>query len=361
MSGVFGKNIKISIFGESHGKGIGIVIDGLPAGIHLDEEFIKFEMERRAPGRDRLSTDRKEADSFEILSGYFNNYTTGAPLCGFIANNSQISKDYSLLKDIMRPGHADFTGNIKYKGFNDYRGGGHFSGRVTAALVFAGAIAKQVLLEKDIVVGSHIYSIGNIKDDAFDKTSIEQDFLANLSGKDFAVINDEKGKEMQKLILETREDKDSIGGIIEAAAVNLPIGLGSPYFDSVESTLAHILFSIPAVKGVEFGEGFDISEMRGSKANDEFYIEDGKVKTSTNNNGGVLGGITNGMPVVFKVAFKPTPSIYKIQKTIDISKNENTDIEIKGRHDPCIVQRAVPVVEAVTAIAILDLLFDMDR
>lgn len=361
MSSVWGKNIKISIFGESHGKGIGIVIDGLPAGVALDEEFINSEMSRRAPGKDKLSTARNEADNFDILSGYFNNFTTGAPLCAFIANTSQISKDYSLLKDIMRPGHADFTGKIKYNGFNDYRGGGSFSGRVTAALVFAGAVAKQILMKKNIIVGSHIYSIGNVRDEPFNRTNIEDDFLENLRKGEFPTINSDRGNEMKNLILEAREDKDSIGGIVEGAVLNLPVGLGSPYFDSVESTLSQLLFSIPAVKGVEFGEGFNISEMRGSEANDEFYMEAGKVKTYTNNNGGILGGITNGMPMIFRVAFKPTPSIYKLQKTIDISKNENADIEIKGRHDPCIVQRAVPVVEAVTAIAILDLLYDMDR
>ncbi|MCM8711600.1 chorismate synthase [Clostridium sp. SYSU_GA19001] len=357
MSGVWGQRIKFSIFGESHGKGIGITIDGLPSGIKLDLEEIQFEMGRRAPGKNEFSTPRNEKDSFEILSGYFNESTTGTPLCAVIWNKDQHSKDYSELKNAMRPGHADYTGFIKYKGFNDYRGGGHFSGRLTAPLVFAGAIAKQILAEKDIYIGSHIYQIGNIYDTPFDKVNIELTSLKELHKKSFPVINEQKEEEMKNAILEAKKNLDSVGGVIEAAAINLPAGLGSPFFDSVESTLAHLLFSIPAVKGVEFGAGFSISSLRGSQANDEFYIENGKVQTLTNNNGGILGGITNGMPLIFKAAFKPTPSIGKPQKTVNISKMENTELEVRGRHDPCIVQRAIPVVEAVTAMAVLDLLY----
>lgn len=355
MSGVWGNKIKYSIFGESHGSAIGITIDGLPPGLKLDLQYIQDEMERRAPGRNNISTTRKETDSFEILSGYFNEHTTGTPLCALIRNSDKHSKDYSRLKDVMRPGHADYTGNIKYSGFNDYRGGGHFSGRLTAPLVFAGSVAKQVLKGKDIIVGSHIYSIGNIYDNPFDMTKIESKTLSNLLKKRFPVLDEEKASQMQDLILKAKEELDSVGGIIEAAVLNLPAGIGDPFFDSLESTLAHLLFSIPAVKGVEFGSGFSISEMRGYEANDEFYIDGNKVKTVTNNNGGILGGITSGMPVVFRVAFKPTPSISKRQKTIDISKGENTELEIVGRHDPCIVQRAVPVVEAAAAMAVLEL------
>jgi chorismate synthase len=356
MSGVWGNSIKYSIFGESHGKAIGINIDGLPPGIKLDLQYIQSEMERRAPGRNEFSTPRKEADSFEIISGYFNEHTTGAPLCALIWNSNQHSKDYDKLKDVMRPGHADYSGNIKYSGFNDYRGGGHFSGRITAPLVFAGAVAKQILSKENIIIGSHIYSIGNTYDTPFDMTNVDSECLSQLLKDSFPVLNEKKASEMQNLILEAKKDSDSVGGIIEAAVLNLPAGIGSPFFDSLESTLAHMLFSVPAVKGVEFGAGFGISEMRGSEANDELYIEDGMVRTTTNNNGGILGGITNGMPVIFKAAIKPTSSIGKLQKTIDISREENTELKVVGRHDPCIVQRAVPVVEAAAAIAVLDLI-----
>jgi chorismate synthase len=358
MSGIWGRNIRFSIFGESHSKGIGITIDGLPSGININIDDIKFEMARRAPGKDEFSTPRQEKDSFEILSGYFNDYTTGTPLCAVIRNKDQHSKDYDILKRVMRPGHADYTGNVKYLGFNDHRGGGHFSGRLTAPLVFAGAIAKQILRMHNIIIGSHICQIGNVYDRYFDKININPELLEKLKHSNFPVLDEDIGPQMKGSILEAKHDSDSIGGVIEAAAINLPIGLGSPFFDSVESVLSHALFSIPAVKGVEFGEGFDISKMRGSEANDQLYIENGSIKAYTNNNGGILGGITNGMPLVFKVAFKPTSSISKPQKTVDISKIENTIIEVQGRHDPCIVQRAVPVVEAVTAMAILDLIYD---
>lgn len=358
MSGVWGKNIKLSIFGESHGNAIGITIDGLPPGVKLDIEYIKSEMKRRAPGNSALSTPRKEGDVFEILSGYFNEMTTGTPLCAIIRNSNQHSKDYDKLKVMIRPGHADYTGIIKYKGFNDHRGGGHFSGRITAPLVFAGAIAKQILKEKNIIVGSHIKSIFNVEDDPFDKANLEEKLLQDLLKEDFPVINKGKVSPMVNAILEAKENLDSVGGVVETAVLNLPAGIGSPFFDSVESHLSQIIFSIPAVKGLEFGQGFDITKNRGSEANDEYYLDKDVVKTRTNNNGGILGGITSGMPIVFRTAFKPTPSIAKLQHTIDIEKNENVDLEIKGRHDPCIVPRAVPVVEAVTAIALLDLMYD---
>ncbi|MFT8312857.1 MAG: chorismate synthase [Clostridium sp.] len=359
MSGVWGKNIKLSIFGESHGNAIGITIDGLLPGIELDIDYIKREMERRMPGKNKLSTARKEADQFEILSGYFNNRTTGSPLCAIIRNSDQHSKDYSKLKNLMRPGHADYTGNIRYKGFNDYRGGGHFSGRITAPLVFAGAVAKQILAEKGILIGSHIKSIANVEDESFDKVNIEDSLLSDLLKEEFPTINKEKGVEMRKLIIDAKGELDSVGGVVETAVLNLPVGIGSPFFYSVESHLSHMIFSIPAVKGIEFGEGFDISKLRGSEANDEYYMENDKVKTRTNNNGGILGGITNGMPIVFRTAFKPTASIARLQHTIDIENHENAELEITGRHDPCIVQRAVPVVEAAAAIAILDLMYDI--
>lgn len=359
MSGNWGKNIKFSIFGESHGKGIGIVIDGIRPGLKLNEEFIKFEMGRRAPGKNSFSTPRKEADSVQILSGVFNEHTTGAPLCAFIENTNQHSTDYGKLKDVMRPGHADYTGFVRYEGFNDYRGGGHFSGRLTAALVFAGAVCKQILSKDNIKIGSHVFSIGNIQDSYFDKINIDFNTLDILNRSEFPVLDEDKIQKMKDEILKAKEELDSVGGIVETAIINLPAGLGSPFFDSVESNLAHLLFSVPAVKGVEFGEGFNISKMRGSDANDEYYIQDEKVKTYSNNNGGILGGITNGMPIILRTAFKPTPSISKKQRTIDISKMENTELEVKGRHDPCIVLRAVPVVEAVTAMALVDLLYTL--
>ncbi|WIF95376.1 chorismate synthase [Caminicella sporogenes] len=358
MSSVWGKNIKISIFGESHGIAIGVVIDGIPPGIQLDIEYINKEMKRRAPGRNKISTSRKEGDGFEILSGYFNGRTTGTPIASIIYNTNQKSKDYEIIKNIVRPGHADYTSYIKYSGFNDYRGGGHFSGRITAPLVFAGAIAKQILNKRNIVIGSHIKSIGNIEEDSFNMINLDKSLLINLTNKEFPVIEDENEKRMKEYILKLKEEKDSIGGIIETAVVNLPVGIGSPFFDSVESRLSHLIFSIPAVKGIEFGAGFSITKLKGSMANDEMYVEEGKVKTYSNNNGGVLGGITNGMPLIFRTAIKPTPSIGTVQRTVDISIMKNTSIEIKGRHDPCIVPRAVPVVEAAAAIGLLDLIME---
>lgn len=356
MSGIWGNNFKISLFGESHGKAVGLVIDGVPAGIKLDLDYINIEMKRRAPGRDEISSQRKEKDEYEILSGLFNQKTTGTPLCVVIMNSDHHSMDYENIKNIMRPGHADYTGFVKYKGFNDYRGGGHFSGRLTAPIVFAGAVAKQVLKDKNIFVGSHIKSIGQIEDDFIDVSSIDIHFLESIRQKHLTVISDEKGLQMEQAILAVKEEKDSLGGIIETIVLNIPAGIGSPFFDSIESRLSSILFSIPAVKGIEFGAGFDIAFMKGSEANDEYYVNNQSVKTYTNNNGGILGGISNGMPIVFRVAIKPTPSIGKAQKTIDITNMNEIDIEVKGRHDPCIVPRAIPVIEAATSIAILDLI-----
>lgn len=359
MSGVWGKNIRLTIFGESHGKGIGTVIDGLPGGIKLDLDYISFEMERRAPGRSQLTSSRKEKDSFEILSGFFNNRTTGAPLSTVIWNKGHKSKDYDSIKYIMRPGHADYTGYVKYSGFNDYRGGGHFSGRLTAPLVFAGAICKQILEQKKkITIGSHICSIGNVMEERFDSANISGELLKDLLKPELPVIDIKKRDDMKKCILDAKESGDSVGGIIETAIINLPPGIGEPFFDSVESKISHILFSIPAIKGVEFGAGFEISKMKGSQGNDEFYFQDKTVMTRTNNSGGILGGITNGMPVIFRVAIKPTPSIGIPQSTVNIVKKDDSVLKIQGRHDPCIVPRVVPVIEAVAALAILDLIID---
>lgn len=359
MSSTWGNNIKLSIFGESHGRAIGVNIDGLPPGINFDFEEIKFEMNRRAPGKNKISTSRSEGDEIQILSGYFNDKTTGTPLCAMIENTNTKSRDYEKTKDLIRPGHADFTGDEKYLGYNDYRGGGHFSGRLTATICFAGAIAKQILKSKEILIAGHIKSIGHIEDKSFEDIDIDKELLERLKTSKIATIEKEKAVDMENLILDVKKEKDSIGGVIEILVLNPLVGLGNPFFDSIESKISQMIFSIPGVKAIEFGKGFDISKMKGSEANDEFYIEDGKIKTYTNNNGGILGGISNGMPITFKAALKPTPSIGKVQRTVDMSKKENKEIEIVGRHDPCIVIRALPVLEAATALVILDLLMEM--
>ena len=361
MSGIYGMNIKMAIYGESHGASIGLVIDGVPPGLKLDLEQIEKEMARRAPGKNQLSTQRKESDSFAIQSGFFEGYTTGTPLCVVIKNSDQHSKDYSILKDKMRPGHADYAGFVRYQGFNDYRGGGHFSGRLTAPLVFMGAVAKQALAQAGILVGAHILQIADIKEENFNPLGIEDKKIAELAGKDFAVMNDAIGEKMQAKILEAKAELNSVGGVIEAMVTNVPAGLGAPYFDSVESRLSHALFSVPAVKGVEFGDGFGISTMTGAEANDQLHYEEGKVVAETNHNGGITGGITNGMPVIFRVAIKPTPSISREQKTISLQGKCDTTLTIVGRHDPCIVQRAVSVIEAVTAWTMWDLLLEAKK
>lgn len=356
MSSTWGTNVKLSLFGESHGKAIGINIDGLPSGIELDLDSIRFEMDRRSPGKNRLTTSRSEDDEVEILSGYFNNRTTGTPLCVMIKNSDAHSRDYERTKDLARPGHGDYTGNIKYNGYNDYRGGGHFSARITAPLVFAGAIAKQILRRKNIFIGSHIQSIGSVSDTSFLDNDIHPSLFENLKEKTIPTLNPLKAKEMEEEILKAKEEGDSIGGSVEVGVLNPPAGLGNPFFDSVESRLSHMIFSIPGVKGIEFGAGFDMGKMKGSEANDQFYYEDGQVNTFSNNNGGILGGITNGMPIIFSVALKPTPSIPKPQRTINMKTKENVEIKVGGRHDPCIVIRGVPVLEAATALVMLDLM-----
>ena len=361
MSGIYGMNIKMAIYGESHGASIGLVIDGVPPGLQLDLEQIEKEMARRAPGKNQLSTQRKESDSFAIQSGFFEGYTTGTPLCVVIKNSDQHSKDYSILKDKMRPGHADYAGFVRYQGFNDYRGGGHFSGRLTAPLVFMGAVAKQALAQAGILVGAHILQIADVKEENFNPLGIDDKKIAELAGKDFAVMDDAIGEKMQAKILEAKAELNSVGGVIEAMVTNVPAGLGAPYFDSVESRLSHAFFSVPAVKGVEFGDGFGISEMTGADANDQLHYEEGKVVAETNHNGGITGGITNGMPVIFRVAIKPTPSISREQKTISLQEKCDTTLTIVGRHDPCIVQRAVPVIEAVTAWTMWDLLLEAKK
>lgn len=356
LSGMWGNNIKISIFGESHGSAIGINIDSLPSGFALDMNEIMREMKRRAPGKNNLSTLRKEDDEPEILSGYFEGRTTGTPLCAIIKNNDNKSKDYSKIKNTIRPGHGDYPGFVKYNGFNDYRGGGHFSGRITAPLVFAGSICKQILRKEKIEIVAHIQSIGEIKDKSFLDCDLDKELINSLKYEEFPLLNKNLEDKMKDEILNAKKEGDSVGGVIECMILGVKAGIGSPFFDSVESTLAHLMFSVPAVKGIEFGRGFDITKIKGSKANDEYYLDGKKIKTKTNNNGGISGGITNGMPIIFRVAIKPTPSIYKEQGTVDIRTMEETTLKIEGRHDPCIVQRALPVIEGVSAIGILDLI-----
>ncbi len=359
MSSMFGNKLKISIFGESHGAAIGVILDGLPSGVELDLSYINKQMLRRVPGNSNLSTPRNEKDLYNILSGYFNGRTTGTPLCAIIYNEDKQSKDYDILKNNMRPGHSDYPGFIKYLGFNDYRGGGHFSGRITAPLLFAGAIAMQILEKsKNIYIASRIKSICNIQDEEI--SNIDVNCLNNLKTMKFPVVSEDKSIEMQSEILKAKEDGDSVGGIVETFIINTDAGLGQPFFDSVESKLSHMIFSIPSVKGIEFGEGFNITKMRGSESNDAYYIQDKKVSTKSNNNGGIIGGITNGVPIIFRTAIKPTPSISISQKTVNVSSMENTNLQISGRHDPCIVPRALPVIEGAAAIVILDLILERE-
>lgn len=356
MNNSFGNILKITVFGESHGRGIGVVMDGLPAGLALDMEAISAEMKRRAPGGSALSTPRKEADAPVIQSGYFDGHTTGTPLCALIENTNTRSQDYQ--PELLRPSHADYTGMVRYNGFNDYRGGGHFSGRLTAPLVFAGAVCKQTLAAQGIAIGAHISRLLDLTDTPFDPCTIDSQLFADLQSRPFPVIDPTIGDQMQARILEAKQDGDSVGGVIECAITGAPAGLGSPLFGSVESRLSALLYSIPAVKGVQFGAGFGFANLHGSQANDPFILDNGTVKTSSNANGGINGGITNGMPVLFEVAVKPTPSIAKEQQTVDVKQQKQTAMRVHGRHDPCIVHRAVSVVEAAAAIVMLDLVLE---
>ncbi len=356
MSSMWGNKIKISIFGESHGKAIGVTIDGLPAGEILDLDLISSFMSRRAPGKQIGSTPRSEADLPEIISGVKDNTITGAPLAAIIKNTTQHSSDYSDLESIPRPGHADFAADIRYNGANDLRGGGHFSGRLTAPLTFAGAICASILKSQGVTVGAHIYSVKDVPDIPFDAVNVNEDVLEAVSDRPFPVLDEAAGEKMKEVINSAREEADSVGGIIECAAVGIPAGVGDHMFDGVENRISSIMFGVPAVKGIEFGAGFSATKMMGSENNDCFTEVDGEIKTKTNNAGGILGGMTTGMPLIFKVAIKPTPSIGKTQKTLDFDLMKEVELKIKGRHDSCIVPRAVPVIEAVTAIAILDML-----
>lgn len=356
MSSTYGNKIKLSIFGESHGGGIGVVIDGLPAGERIDLDAVLAQMARRAPGRDKTATPRKESDFPKILSGMLGDTLTGAPLCAVIENTNTRSQDYGNLLSKPRPGHSDYTAYVKYHAANDVRGGGHFSGRITAPLVFAGAVCRQLLERRGIKIAAHIKSVGGVQDAPFDPVKIDEALMTRLSQASFALIDTSVEAQMRAEVEAARMAQDSVGGIIECAVTGLPAGVGEPMFDGVESAVAKAVFGIPAVKGVEFGAGFALAQLRGSQANDPFRFENGAVVTETNNCGGILGGITNGMPLIFRAAIKPTPSISQPQKTVDLQTGENAVLEIRGRHDPCIVPRAVPVVEAAAAVALINLM-----
>ena len=357
MSSEFGTIIRVSVFGQSHGKAIGVVVDGLPAGEAIDLEELQRFLDRRRPGTGPLSTARKETDVPEFLSGLEGGKTCGAPLCAVIKNADQHSRDYGELADKPRPGHADFTAWAKWGGHADMRGGGHFSGRLTAPLCVAGGIAKQILARRGIFVGAHLASVAGICDRPFPLHPTAALF-EEVAAKPFPVLDEAAGERMRAAILEAKNDLDSVGGVIECAAAGLPAGLGEPMFGGVENRLAAALFGIPAVKGVEFGEGFRAAELRGSENNDPFTVEDGEIRAETNRAGGILGGITTGMPLVLRAAVKPTPSIGKAQKTVRLSRLEAAELTVHGRHDPCVAHRAVPVVEAVTAAVLLDMLLE---
>ena len=357
MSEVWGENIHFSIFGESHGVAIGGVLSSVKAGKKLDFAKIDAEMKRRNH-RAFYSTNRAEADVYEILSGVNNGVTNGFPIAFSIRNSEHNSKDYPNLNKVPRPGHADYPACIKHNGFNDYKGGGHFSGRITAPVCFAGAVAKQYLEDFGVKITSHILSIGKVSS-SFHLPGEYDDVLSKKLYEDtFPVIDDSIKDQMFSEITAAKEEGDSVGGIIECAIYNAPAGIGSPFFGSVESRLSQLLYSIPAVKGVEFGTGFDITKLRGSEANDQYTTNGETICTLSNNNGGVLGGITNGMPVVFRVAIKPTPSIFKAQQSVNLETKTNEELILKGRHDACIVPRAVAVVESCAALGFLDMLYD---
>ena len=353
MSSTYGEHLKLSIFGQSHAPAIGMTLDGVPAGQAIDLDELQRFLDRRAPGRAEYATPRKEADRPEFLSGLVGNVTCGAPLAAIIRNTNTRSGDYSNLAVVPRPGHADYTVAVNYGGAQDAAGGGHFSGRLTAPLCIAGGICLQLLRHEGIEIISRIASIAGVEDAG--------ELTASTAEKKFPVVDDARGAAMRKAIAAAKAEGDSVGGIIEVAAFGLPVGLGDPMFGGMENRIAAIVFGIPAVKGVEFGEGFGAARLRGSENNDGFCVRDGKIGTITNHCGGILGGITNGMPLRFRAAVKPTPSIFRPQRSVNLETMEETTLQIQGRHDPCIVPRAVPVMEAAAAIAIYDALLGYQK
>ena len=349
MSSTFiGQKLRLSIFGQSHSEAIGMTLDGLPAGIEIDPDELQRFLNRRAPGQNDWSTPRKEEDRPDFLCGLKDGFTCGAPLTAVIHNNNTRPKDYSQLKITPRPGHADYTAELKYRGFQDYSGGGHFSGRLTAPLCIAGGVVRQELRRHNIAVDARIAAIAGIRD--------ESAFEASVADKAFPVVDDKIGERMRAAIQHAREDGDSVGGVIECVVRGLPVGIGEPMFDGVENQIARLVFAVPAVKGIEFGAGFEAASLRGSENNDPFLVKDGRIETAANHAGGILGGITNGMPLVFRAAVKPTPSISRAQQSVNLTTMEPQELRITGRHDPCIVPRAVPVIEAAAALAVYDLI-----
>ncbi|MGQ9459672.1 MAG: chorismate synthase [Candidatus Bathyarchaeaceae archaeon] len=350
-SNSIGKEFVITCFGESHGRCVGVMVDGCPAGLPLSEQDIQRELDKRIPPKPEIVSARMEEDTVEVLSGIFNGFSTGAPICALVWNKDVVPGEYNLIKDKPRPGHADYPARIKYGSFNDYRGGGRFSGRITVAFVMAGAIAKKLLGLFGVEVLACTIEIGNVK---LRKSLAIEEIRRNTYKTAVRCPDMESAKEMEEAILKAKNEGDSLGGIVECTALNVPVGVGEPLFDSLDADIAKMLFNVPAVKGVEFGAGFKAARMRGSENNDPYVIRGGKIVTLTNNAGGVLGGLSFGMPIVVRAAIKPTPSISKEQKTVDLSKMEETTIRIKGRHDPCVVPKAVPVIESAVAIVLAD-------
>ena len=358
MKNLYGTNLKLNIYGGSHDEKIGMTLSGIPAGHAIDFDELYAFMARRAPGKDPYSTKRRESDQPVFLSGFDGNVTNGEVIEAVIYNQNQRSGDYSSLRDTPRPSHADFAALKKYGEGVDLRGGGHFSGRLTAPMCIAGGICLQILQEQNIYVSAHISSVGDINDDSFDAVDLSLDDMISLHKKDFSVINDDRGQLMKDAIENARKNADSIGGVVECAAIGLPVGLGEHMFLGMEGRISSIVFSIPAVKGIEFGLGFGSSRLLGSQNNDPFVTDGKQIRTKTNNSGGILGGMTNGMPLIFRAAVKPTPSIGIEQDSVSLSKMENVKMTVGGRHDPCIVPRSVPIFEAALAIALMDATLD---
>ncbi len=356
MSSFYGENLRFTIFGQSHSPAIGVTIEGIPAGHHIQFEELQKFLNRRAPGRSPTATARQEADVPSFVSGLVNGITCGAPITAIIENTDVRTQDYQSLKDSPRPGHADFTSQMKFHGYQDPTGGGHFSGRLTAPLCIVGGICLQLLRSEGICVAAHIQSIGPVQDSTFDPVSVDAALLDSIPGKAMALIDDSRAAHMEQAILEAKSNGDSLGGIIECAVVGLPAGLGDPMFAGMENRISQAVFGIPAVRGIEFGTGFAAAQMLGSEHNDPYDWKHGQVRTRTNHHGGILGGITSGMPLIFRTALKPTPSIAKVQESVSLRQKQGISIQIQGRHDPCIVPRAVPCVEAAAAVAIYDAL-----
>lgn len=361
MSYSFGKNYKVTLFGQSHSKEIGLVIDGIKAGYKINEDLIAKNLERRRPGRNEFSTPRKEKDLYQLVSGEVDGLTCGAPLCAIIKNKDQRSRDYENLKDKPRPSHADYPAFVKFYSHNDIRGGGQFSGRMTAPIVIGGSIAEDLLNQRGIKIYSRIKSIGQAKDDEILLEDIKEENFSDFKDQVFPVINPSSREKMKEEILKAKKDGDSIGGVVETFILNMPVGIGEPFFDSIESVISHAVFSVPGIKGIEFGSGFKAANMLGSTHNDSYYYKGDKVKTSTNNHGGIIGGLSTGMPIVFRTAVKPTSSIGKIQDTISLKNKNNEKLKIEGRHDPSIVPRALVAIEMITAIALLDLVMEGEK